>query len=873
MKIKMPISLSKSPLYVQLIFTGFAFFLMIVLSCLFVNRIVRDNLVRNTECVLDYLQAQIETDVTEIETMLSTYSQTVRSMVIKGESIGKIMDYTNDISSFLRSIERKRMPINGVYGYIEKIPNGPVFFNGLDMRIPDNYSPTERPWYRIARETAGETIVGTAPYHDLVTNELVITYLCNIFDDKNDRLGVVCVDVSVNFIGEKVVNMIHAKNGFGYLAAQDLTLLCHSNPDFIGKKMSDPVIPLSKFTNQLLEKGKISETPMVNWKGEPAVYFARRLPNSWYLGFLTIRSLYYQKVRQMELILSILGVTLATVLIFVLIKVDAARNKSDLESRHKSAFLANMSHEIRTPMNAIIGMIAVGKSANDINRKDYCLTKIEDASNHLLGVINDILDMSKIEADKFELSVIEFNFEKMLQRVVNVVNFRIDEKAQKFSVHIDSNIPKTLIGDDQRFAQVLTNLLSNAIKFTPEKGSITLNARFVKEENGICTLQIGVTDSGIGISPEQQAKLFQSFEQAESSTTRKYGGTGLGLAISKRIVEMMGGEIWINSEIGKGATFAFTVQIKRGAKEKQAPLDPSVNKNNIRILTVDDDPDILTYFTGITKEFGISCDTAASGEEALELVKQKGAYHIYFVDWKMPVMDGIQLTHELKTRTPDNSVVIMISAAEWTAVADEAKKAGVDKFLSKPLFPSTIAEIINECMSIDKRHVEKVRANIEGIFTGRRILLVEDVEINREIVQTLLEPTQLQIDCAENGKEAVRMYEANPDKYNLIFMDVQMPEMDGYEATRRIRAFEKEHSTSFTGNKSSTSFTGNKSMEFPKETPKLLSERPKGVPIIAMTANVFHEDIERCEEAGMNSHIGKPIDINEVMAKLHFYLA
>jgi len=229
-------------------------------------------------------------------------------------------------------------------------------------------------------------------------------------------------------------------------------------------------------------------------------------------------------------------------------------------------------------------------------------------------------------------------------------------------------------------------------------------------------------------------------------------------------------------------------------------------------------------------------------------------------------MDGIQLTHELKTRTPDNSVVIMISAAEWTAVADEAKKAGVDKFLSKPLFPSTIAEIINECMSIDKRHVEKVRANIEGIFAGRRILLVEDVEINREIVQTLLEPTHLQIDCAENGKEAVRMYEANPDKYNLIFMDVQMPEMDGYEATRRIRAFEKEHSTSFTENKSSTSFTEG-------ETRSDNRNLRKQIPIIAMTANVFHEDIERCEEAGMDSHIGKPIDINEVMAKLHSYLA
>jgi signal transduction histidine kinase/CheY-like chemotaxis protein len=862
MSIKMPISLSKSPLYVQLLFTGFAFLLMIVFSYLFVNKIVRDNLIRNTESVIDYLQAQIETDVTETKTMLGSYSQTVRSMIMNGEDASKIIDYTDGISSFLRSMERNGMSINGVYAYIEKISGGPVFINGLVMNVPDNYNPTVRPWYKLAL-TAGKEIIETAPYHDMITNNLVMTYLCNIYDDKNVRLGVACIDVNISYIGEKVVNMIHSKNGFGYLAAQDLTVLCHSNSDFSGLKLSDPVIPLSIFTNKLLEEGSITEALMVNWRGEPAVYFARKLPNDWYLGFLTIKSIYYKKVRQMAMTLSALGIALATVLILVLIRVDAARNKSDLENRHKSAFLANMSHEIRTPMNAIIGMVAIGKSAGDIERKDYCLSKIEDASNHLLGVINDILDMSKIEANKFDLSPIEFNFEKMLQRVVNVVNFRIDEKMQKFSVHIDSNIPKTLIGDDQRLAQVLTNLLSNAIKFTPEKGSVTLNARFIKEENGVCTLQLSVTDTGIGISPEQQAKLFKSFEQAESSTTRKYGGTGLGLAISKRIVEMMGGEIWIDSDIGKGSTFAFTIQIKRGVKEKQAPLDPSVNKNNIRILAVDDDPDILTYFMDITKEFGILCDTAASGEEALELVKQKGAYHIYFVDWKMPVMDGIQLTHEIKTRTPDNSVVIMISAAEWTAVADEAKKAGVDKFLSKPLFPSTIAEIINECMSIDKRNVDKVRANIEGIFAGRCILLAEDVEINREIIMTLLEPTKLQIDCAENGEEAVRMYTAASYKYDLIFMDIQMPKMDGYEATRRIRAYEKEN-----GNKSN-----GKSMEFPKETPKLLSERPNGVPIIAMTANVFHDDIKRCLKAGMNSHVGKPIDINEVMAKLRSYLA
>ncbi|MDR0456188.1 MAG: response regulator [Treponema sp.] len=514
--------------------------------------------------------------------------------------------------------------------------------------------------------------------------------------------------------------------------------------------------------------------------------------------------------------------------------------KATEASKAKGEFLSNMSHEMRTPMNAIIGMTAIGRNSKDMERKDYALNKIDDASTHLLGVINDVLDMSKIEANMLELSPIEFNFEKMLQKVVAVVNFRVDEKQQKFTVRIDKEIPKTLIADDQRLAQVITNLLGNAVKFTPEKGSVTLDARLIEEENGLYTVQISVSDTGIGISDEQQKRLFSSFQQAESSTTRKYGGTGLGLAISKSIVEMMGGKIWVQSELDKGSTFAFIIQAQRGTEEKQGLLNPDVNLSNVRILTVDDDPDILAYFHDIMQRFGIFCDTAISGEEALRLVNQNGCYHIYFVDWKMPGMDGIQLARELKVRASKDSVVIMISAAEWSAVVQEAKQAGVDKFLSKPLFPSAIAEIINECIGVNKQQVEEAQEDINGLFAGHRILLVEDVEINREVVLALLEPTQLTIDCAENGVEAVRMFKEAPERYDLIFMDVQMPEMDGYEATRRIR-----------------------SLDIPAA---------QNVPIVAMTANVFREDIEKCLESGMNNHIGKPLDFDDLLDKLHTYL-
>jgi signal transduction histidine kinase/DNA-binding response OmpR family regulator len=832
----------KRPLFTQLLFTVFAFALMVVLSHGFVNRIVHDGLVRNTENILDFVEAQINSDLGEIEVILNGFAQSVRSLILHGEDADKLQYYTVDMSEYLRSRKNNTLMANGLYGYIEKVSGGPVFLNGLNMDPPEGYTPTARPWYRNSLE-AGGGIVETPPYHDVVTGKIIVTYSCSIYDDDGGHLGVVGIDVRIDHIGEKIVSTALTKDGYGILLTNDLTILAHPNHEFIGMNATTPSIPLSKLVNDMMMKGSISETPLKNWQGEDTIAFIRQLSNGWYLGLLALKALYYQDVRNMSLTLSILGMVFAASLIIVLISVDTAKGKSDMVSRHKSAFLANMSHEIRTPMNAIIGMITIGKTASDIERKDYCFLKIEDAANHLLGVINDILDMSKIEANKFEISLAEFDFEKMLQRVVNVINFRMDEKHQRFSVHIDRAIPKTLIGDDQRLAQILTNLLGNANKFTPEKGSIALAARLAGNENGLCTLQLSVSDTGIGINAAQQEKLFQSFEQAESSTTRKYGGTGLGLAISKNIVEMMGGTIEVQSEQGKGSTFTFTAQMQRGAEGRQGILPADVNLDNVRILTVDDDPDILTYFRNITHEFGVLCDTAASGEEALALVEKNGCYHIYFVDWKMPEMDGIQLAHELKSRSAANldSVVIMISAAEWSAVAEEAKKAGVDKFLSKPLFPSTIADIINECIGTGKGQTEKERADITGAFAGRCILMAEDVEINREIVQTLLEPTQLTIDCAENGLEAVRMFSEAPLKYDLIFMDVQMPEMDGYEAAQRIRA--------------------------------LHVPEAKTIPIIAMTANVFREDVEKCLEAGMNGHVGKPLDFKELMDKLYAYLS
>ena len=422
------------------------------------------------------------------------------------------------------------------------------------------------------------------------------------------------------------------------------------------------------------------------------------------------------------LICSSLALSLITK--FQIILFNREKKKTEAASQAKSEFLSNMSHEILTPMNAIIGMTAIAEAADNAERKDYAIKKIKDASIHLLSIINDILDMSKIGANKLEFSPVVFNFREMIQNIETVINFQAAAKRQSFSVYIDKEIPDLLICDAQRFTQVITNLLSNAVKFTPERGKIDLKAKLEKEENSVCTIQVEVSDTGVGISPGQQARMFNAFEQAENSSTRKFGGTGLGLAISKSIVELMGGEIHVVSKMGKGSIFSFTV---KAGKPK------------------------------------------------------------------------------------------------------ETEKNGFD-----------------EAGKTDTEHAD--------CFKDFCVLLVEDVDINREIVLALLEPTQIKADCAINGAEAVRIFSEAPEKYDMIFMDIQMPEMDGYEATKQIRKIEAMRKNAFLGENTQ------------------LPGHPHGVPIIAMTANVFKDDIDKCKEAGMNAHTGKPLDFGEVLKLLRDYL-
>lgn len=511
-------------------------------------------------------------------------------------------------------------------------------------------------------------------------------------------------------------------------------------------------------------------------------------------------------------------------------------------NKAKSDFLSQMSHEIRTPMNAIIGMTELAKTSKEPDRILYCLDKVNDASQHLLSIINDILDMSKIEYGKLELYNEDFLLETVLQRVSTITYFKAEQKKQEFIIKVDSDVPESIVTDSQRLTQVINNLLSNAVKFTPEGGKIGLYIHKVAGNSESVKLLFEVVDNGVGISEKAKGYLFQSFQQADNTITRRFEGTGLGLAISKNIVESMNGEISFESEEGKGSNFYFNITIPVGKTKLESILGDEVDWEKVNIMVVDDDTDVIEYFGDITESIDLTCTTAQSADEALDFLDVNSGYQIIFIDWKMPEMDGIELAKQIRVNYSEKIIIIiMLSEYEWEIVKDEAISVGINNFIVKPFVPSIIIDNLNIMLSRDKSLAKPIDpSRNDDIFANKYILAAEDILINREILKAMLQSTGVTIDFAENGKLAVEMFNEDPRRYDMILMDIHMPEMDGYEATRQIRNSKPFNSTK--------------------------------IPIVAMTANVFKEDVDKCLESGMNDHMGKPIDMDEMIITLRKYL-
>jgi PAS domain S-box-containing protein len=549
---------------------------------------------------------------------------------------------------------------------------------------------------------------------------------------------------------------------------------------------------------------------------------------------------------------------------------DEEKSRAEEATRAKSDFLANMSHEIRTPMNAVIGMAHLAsKTELTPKQKDY-LNKIQSSANSLLGIINDILDFSKIEAGKLDMEAVEFDLLETMDNVANVITVKAQERENlEVLFYLDSEVPNFLVGDSLRLNQILVNLGNNAVKFT-EQGEIVISARVTERSDNKVTLQFSVRDTGIGMTAEQQGKLFQAFSQADTSTTRKYGGTGLGLTISKRLVNLMGGEIWIESEPGQGTTFNFTAQFGLGKATVKRRFEPSPNLRGLKVLVVDDNATSREILQDILESFTFEVYLSASGDEALEEIERADGdkpFELVIMDWKMPGMDGIEASRRIKSHPELSEIppIVLVTAYGREEVMQQADDIGLEGFLLKPVNSSVMFDAIMQALGKEAhlapqagRQTEPDAAELDTI-SGARVLLVEDNEINQQVAQEILQGAGLKVTIANNGQEGLDA--ARKNEYDIILMDIQMPVMDGYTATRKIREWQlKAHSSKLDAADSSDISATN--LQPPAST----------VPIIAMTAHAMAGDEQKSLDAGMNGHVTKPIDPEKLFAALQKWI-
>ncbi len=587
------------------------------------------------------------------------------------------------------------------------------------------------------------------------------------------------------------------------------------------------------------------------------IYCAPLCNSEWYLvsimpyGVLDDAILHLSDERQKTMVTAG-GIILAVLLVIFALyyrltqqqlrELEKAEKAATSANKAKSEFLSSMSHDIRTPMNGIVGMTAIAiANVHDMARVQDCLKKISLSSRHLLGLINDVLDMSKIESGKLSLNIDILSLRDVMENIVNIVQPQIKEKRQHFDIFIRDIESEEVCCDGVRLNQILVNLLSNAIKFTPEEG--TINVYLFQEESpkgsDYVRCHFRVRDNGIGMSPEFQKKIFETFSR-EDTKVQKIEGTGLGMAITKFIVSMMGGTIEVESEQGKGSEFHVIIDFERATIQEVDMVLPSW-----RLLVVDNNEDLCRSATSALKEIGVQAEWVLDGEKALRKIeenhKRNTDYEIVLLDWKMPGMNGLETTRGIRKIVGDELPILIISAYDWSEIEDEARAAGVQGFISKPLFKSNLYLGLSRYVEGAPDEDEQVNAlEEERDFGGLRILLAEDNDLNWEIAEDILTDVGFEVEWAENGKICVEKFEQSaPGYYDAVLMDIRMPVMNGYDAAKAIRA---------------------------------LNRADARLPIIAMTADAFSEDIQRCLECGMNEHVAKPIDIEKLMKLLKRYL-
>ena len=879
--------------YMQIIFVALAFALMVFASYMFVSDIERNHLKRSVKEAILYTEASIKADLKEPETILAGFSETIRGMIMRGDSSGTVREYIQYINKYMQNNEKNRLlGIMGFYGYFNVFGN--IYFTeGKDWIPPEGYILEDRPWYKVAVEANGDIGI-TEPYKNIRTgNNAVITFSRLIFDEDGKQLGIICLDINLDRIRQHAINTQFAEKGYGFLLSESMELIAHPEHSIIGMQLHDVKSHISTYEDELIKNGYVYEVITTDYRNIESIVFIERLQNGWYMGVVTPKNIYYKSTRIMALVLTAMGAALAAALIVILLVIFNEINKENEKSRTmahwynsilnaiplpvtvtdadtnwtfinkavekllgikledaigkpcsnwgssicntencgiacarrglhqtyfsqgdlsyqidvamlkdvnekimgyievvqditnlkqitkkqadaeaanaaKSAFLAKVSHEIRTPMNAILGITEIMLQNESLSHDmQEALSRIYNSGYLLLGIINDILDLSKIEAGKLELTPINYDVPSLINDTVHLNIMRFDSKPIIFDLYLDENIPMTLFGDELRIKQILNNLLSNAFKYT-DTGKISLSIAIEPSDNkSMITLLFRVSDTGQGMTREQLDKLFDEYTRFNLEANRTTEGAGLGMNITKRLVDLMKGEILVESVKGKGSL--FTVRLPQGivdngilgkavvenlmqfrlGRMSQIKKAPQVVREYMpygRVLIVDDVETNLYVAKGLMAPYGLSIDTAMSGFEAVEKIKSGSKYDVIFMDHFMPKMDGIEATKNIR-ELGYTQPIVALTANALTGQTEIFMANGFDGFISKPIDIHQLNAVLNKLVR-DKYPAETIDA-ARQVKDNIKKSADQQQSVNTELIKIFLRDAQKAVDVLE----------------------------------------------------------------------------------------------------------------------------
>ncbi|MDR2729869.1 MAG: response regulator [Treponema sp.] len=767
-------------LYAQVLLVWIAFALMVIASYFFVGNIVRKHLMYETMAALNFSEIQIEADLMEPQTLMGSISETIRSMILRGYGPDMIIRYMIDISNNVIRNENRKLSSTGVYGLFEIFGNR---FIDLEWTPPADYVIQERPWYKTAVAAEGKIAI-TPPYMDIRTKSFTIAYVVRIFDDNNTPLAVLSMNTPIDNIAEYIVETHLAEGGYGLLLNKDLEVIAHPDKEGLGRPLREWDSGIAELADELEEgKRNIAERRLKNYKGDESIVSLRHLENGWYIGIVTPYDKYYRDVNNMMLWFVVLGLILAVTLTVIFMRIAAAKTKADIKSRQKSNFLATMSHEIRTPMNAILGLTEIQLQDETLphGAKD-AFSKINNSGDLLIGIINDILDMSKIEAGKLELLPARYDVPSLINDTVQLNMLRFESKPVEFKLLVDENVPVELIGDELRIKQILNNLLSNAFKYT-ERGEVSLSIAAEYAAGGGAahvTLVFRVSDTGQGMTAEQVRRLGNEYSRFNKEANRTTEGTGLGMSITRNLVQLMYGSLSVDSKPGKGTTVTVRLPQRNAGTGVSAmigkELAESLRHSHInsvskmkkaritrefmpygKVLIVDDVESNLYVAKGLMASYGLSIDTAVSGFEVIKKVKNGNIYDIIFMDHMMPVMDGIETTKNIRG-LGYNAPVVALTANALTGQMKIFLENGFDGFISKPIDIRELNASLNKLIR-DKQPPEIIEA-------ARRQKETAELMKKADVTASSVDP-QLNNIFARDAEKAVSELEALYEKRNV----------------------------------------------------------------------------------------------------------